>query len=169
MTEYYKLAELLPREYAKDLNFVLLATAVPSILPGCPSYLSSESLPRPTRFNRESKEEEQFAQALQLSLEQQSHDDERFKMRNFQDLTAKLSLLTSSNKWVVWCSECILHIFKPKLHDHVLNIEIRLMIYENLTIMGFRDNNEIPLSINTLSDTRQVEVCFKKSKVLLPR
>ena len=47
----------------------LFQNAVPSILPGCPTHLSSEPLPRPTRFVRESKDEELFAQALKLSIE----------------------------------------------------------------------------------------------------
>ena len=136
-------------------------------MPGCPSYLSTKPLPRPTRFNRESKEE-QFAQGLRLSLEQQAHDDGRFTVHSLQDLITKLSLLPSSNQWVTWYSECTLHIFKPKIHDKVLNIEKRLVITENLAVMGFRNSGKIPLSIDNLSDTREVEVCFEEIESSTP-
>ena len=54
----------------------LCQNAVPSILPDWLTHLSSEPLPRRTRFVRESKDEELFAHALKLSIEQQEHDTE---------------------------------------------------------------------------------------------
>ena len=42
--------------------------AVPCLLPGCPSYYSSTSTTKRTRLSYESKEEQMFNQAVQLSL-----------------------------------------------------------------------------------------------------
>ena len=42
----------------------LCQNAVPSNLPGCPSYLSSEKLHRHTRFSCETKDEENFERAI---------------------------------------------------------------------------------------------------------
>ena len=76
----------------------LCQNAVPSILPGCPRYLSSEPLPRPTRFIRETKDEEHFAHAIRLSLDQQAYNTEKFTVHNFQKLITVMSSLPLSNK-----------------------------------------------------------------------
>ena len=47
--------------------------SVPSIIPGCPSYYSSD-LPKTTQFLRVTKDEEHFALAIRLSLGQQESD-----------------------------------------------------------------------------------------------
>ena len=108
----------------------LYSTAVPSILPGCPSYLLNHCLGQLDSTAN-------LAQGLILSLEQQAHDDGRFTVHSLQDLITKLSLLPSSNQWVTWYSECTLHIFKSKLHDNILNIAKRLVITENLASWDF--------------------------------
>ena len=64
----------------------LCQNAVPSILPGCPRYLSSEHLPRPTRFICDAKDEEHFAHAIRLSLDQQAYDTEKVTVHHFQKL-----------------------------------------------------------------------------------
>ena len=69
----------------------LCLNAVPSILPGCPRYLSSEPLPRPTQFIRETKDEKHFAHAIRLSLDQQAHGTEKFTVHNFQKLNTFMS------------------------------------------------------------------------------
>ena len=42
------------------------------------------------------------------------------------------------------------------------------MITENLAVMGFRNSGKIPLSIDNLSDTREVEVCFEEIESSTP-
>ena len=50
----------------------------------------------------------------------------------------------------------------PKFQEHALTIEIRLLIKENLVVLGFRDNSEIPLSLQMITDTRQIELLLKE-------
>ena len=80
----------------------LRTTAVPMLLPGCPAYLSAEQVGRPTRFTRESKEAEQFARALDLSLQQHERDNDSFMVNSFQDLIEKIpGLLYQISGWFV--------------------------------------------------------------------
>ena len=51
---------------------------------------------------------------------------------------------------MVWCSGSNLQIFMPKLQGHLLSTEIRLLVNENLGVLGFRDNAEIPLSLHMI-------------------
>ena len=52
----------------------------------------------------------------------------------------------------------------PKFQGHTLTTEIRLLVSENLSVLGFRNNVEIPLSIHKISDTRQIELLFEEIK-----
>ena len=52
----------------------------------------------------------------------------------------------------------------PKFQGHTLTTEIRLLVSENLSVLGFRNNVEIPLSIHKTSDTRQIELLFEEIK-----
>ena len=140
----------------------LCQNAVPSILPGCPTYFSSEPLPRPTRFVRESKDEELFAQALKLSIEQQAHDTEKYGVHNFSNLLTHISSISLSNKWMAFRSGSELHILMPKLQGHTISIEMRLLVSEDMSVQGFRDNVVIPLSIHMLTDTREIELLFEE-------
>ena len=125
LTEFCKLTVILLKEYPPDQNSV--QNAVPSILPGCPTYLSSEPSPRPTRFVRESKDEELFAQALKLTIEQQAHDTEKYGVHNFSNLLTHISSISLSNKWMAFRSGSELHILMPKLQGHTISIEMRLL------------------------------------------
>ena len=86
----------MPRKYLK------LKEAVPSILPGCPTYYSTQSTNKRSRLSLESKDEELFSQALLLSLKSQTDENERFILSSFQDLQDKLSLISISNAWSFW-------------------------------------------------------------------
>ena len=90
----------------------LRTTAVPMLLPGCPAYLSAEQVGRPTRFTRESKEVEQFARALELSLQQHERDNDAFMVNSFQDLIEKIPVLLLPNMWMVCHYDCdALHLY----------------------------------------------------------
>lgn len=119
--------------------------------------------PRATRFVRESKDEELFAQALKLSIEQQAHDTEKYGVHNFSNLLTHISSISSlSNKWMAFCSGSELYILMPKLQGHTISIEMRLLVSEDMSIQGFWDNVVIPLSIHMLTDTREIELLFEE-------
>ena len=127
----------------------LCQNAVASILPGCPKYLSSEPLPRPNRFVRESIDEELFAHALKLSIEQQADDTEKYGVHNSSNLLTYISSISLSNKWMAFRSGSELHILMPKLQGHNISIEMRLLVSEDMSVQGLRDNVVIPLSFNS--------------------
>ena len=49
--------------------------AVPRLLPGCPSYLSSSSLTKPQRLDHSAREQKLFYTALEQSTEQYKVED----------------------------------------------------------------------------------------------
>ena len=88
------------------------------LLPGCPAYLSANQFGRPTRFTRESKEVEQFARALDLSLQQHERDSDSFMVNSFQDLIEKIPLLLLPNKWMVCHSDSdAINIYNSEFSD----------------------------------------------------
>ena len=50
----------------------------------------------------------------------------------------------------------------PKLQGHTISIEMRLLVSEDMSVQGFRDNVVIPLSIHMLTDTREIELLFEE-------
>ena len=143
----------------------LRTTAVPVLLPGCPAYLSAEQVGRPTRFTRESKEQEQFARALELSLHQHERDNDAFMVNSFQDLIEKIPVLLLPNMWMVCHYDCdALHIYKPEFSDQGMKILACLKVARNLRIFSFRDNLSIQLKLDVLSDIRQIEEIIQETE-----
>ena len=75
--------------------------AIPCFLPGCSSYYSSQSSSKRSRLSSESKEIDLVNQAINLSLQFENQEKEKFAVRSFQDIKAKLSLLSLTN-WSMW-------------------------------------------------------------------
>ena len=50
----------------------------------------------------------------------------------------------------------------PKFQEYALTIGILLLIKENLSVLGFHDNSEIPLSLQMITDTRQIELLLEE-------
>ena len=77
--------------------------AVPSLLPGCPSYYSSTPSPsigtKRTRFSFDSKEDDLLNQATYLSLRSKDEEKEKFSVDCMQQLRNKLSLVTLLTGW----------------------------------------------------------------------
>ena len=135
------------------------------LLPGCLAYLSAEQVGRPTRFTRESKEAEQFARALDLNLQQHERDNDSFMVNSFQDLIEKIPVLLLRNKWMVCHSDSdALHIYKPEFSDQGMKIQACLKAARNLRIFSFRDNLSIPLTLDVLSDIRQIEEIIQETE-----
>ena len=65
---------------------LLVKGAIPSILPSCPSHLSSTSTSRLSRFSYETNEEGLFTIARNLSLEIQEIEVNKFKVDCFSNL-----------------------------------------------------------------------------------
>ena len=81
-----------PRE-----KMALLETAVPTIFPNCPSYMTYKA-ERPKRL--EQKEEEMLQNALMMSKVDQRNTVVKFLVSNFQDLLNKIDLLDLTLGWL---------------------------------------------------------------------
>ena len=104
--------------------------AVPSILPGCPSYYSApHSATKRSRLSLEHKDGEHLNQAVSLSLESGVEEKEKFKIQNFQDLRAKLSFLSVNDKWSTWYpDEYTLILMRPRIDKCRIEVNMYVLI-----------------------------------------
>ena len=152
----------MPRKYLK-----LKEGAVPSILPGCPTYYSTQTTNKRSRLSIESKREELFSQALHLSLKSNIDESERFILRSFQDLQAKLPLISISNVWSYWYPNPNSLIFmRPRLDNNKILVNIYLTVEIDLSIRAYRNGEVFQLSLISVSDTCQLESLLDEIAVL---
>ena len=77
---------------------------------------------------------------------------------NFEDTISSLP-----DKWVVWHSESDTnHIYQPELTGMALKIKYCLTITDNLRVLVFRDNIDAPLTLDFLSETRQIDTLLNE-------
>ena len=64
---------------------------------------------------------------------------------------------------MVWHSESdTIHIYQPELTGMALKIKYCLTITNNLRVLAFRDNIDAPLTLDFLSDTRQIDTLLNE-------
>ena len=86
-------------------------------------------------------------------------------VNSFQDLIEKIPVLLLPNKWMVCHSDSdALHIYKPEFSDQGMKIPACLKVARNLRIFSFRDNLSIPLTLDVLSDIRQIEEIIQETE-----
>ena len=144
-------------KYTKRERPILVKGAIPSILPGCPSYLSSTKTSRPSRFSHESKEEDLFITARNLSLETQDIETKKFKVDCFSDLKEKITSCYPE-PWLLWLSQDnMLNFIYPSKSEGIIRVEAALTIDSTMTARGYFQSKEISLRINCITDVRQIE------------
>ena len=150
----------MPRKYLK-----LKEGAVPSILPGCPSYYSTQTTNKRSRLSIEYKDEELFSQALHLSLKSNIDENERFILNSFQDLQDKLPNICISNVKSYWYPNPNSLIFmRPRLDNKIL-VNIYLTVEIDLSVRAYRNGQVFPLSRIFVSDTRHLETLLDEIAV----
>ena len=144
-------------KYTKRERPILVKGAIPSILPGCPSYLSSTKTSRPSRFSHESKEEDLFITARNLSLETQDIETKKFKVDCFSDLKEKITSYYPE-PWLLWLSQDnMLNFIYPSKSEGIIRVEAALTIDSTMTALGYFQSKEISLRINCITDVREIE------------
>lgn len=132
--------------------------AIPSLLPGCPSYYSSTSTRKRTRLSYESKEKEMLNQTIQLSLKSESEAKHKFIIRNLQDLKAKLNYIVLPDNWLVWHTvNSSTRFILPRLVEKTISVDLYLEINSFLSVSAWFDGQSIPTSLNSINDIRQIE------------
>lgn len=106
--------------------------AIPSLMPNCPSYLSSEIAQRETPESRlERKENSNLLQAIQVSIKETEEYNAQRQISNFQDLLAKLSFITLPNNWHVINKETSI-LFVNLIEEPVPTIKSSVIVNEQL-------------------------------------
>ena len=130
-------------KYIKREKTILVKGAIPSILPGRPSYLSSTKTSRPYRFSHETKEEDLFIIARNLSLETQDKETKKFKVDCFSELKDKLNSCYP-DPWLLWLSQDnILNFIYPSKSEGIIIAEAALTIDSTMTARGYLQSKEI--------------------------
>ena len=148
-------------KYVKREKPILHKGAIPSILPGCPNYLSTKPIPA-SRFSHEAKDEELFSIARNLSLETLDVEGKMYRINCFSDLKEKLNSIYP-DPWLVWFSQDnILNFLYPLKCVDGINIVASLIIDSTTAVRGYLYSKEIPLEIHSINDTRQIEPLLKE-------
>ena len=107
--------------------------AVPVFLPGHPSICSqSIASTKRRRVSPTSKDEEMFNEALILSLASESEEKEKYQMYCFQDIQAKLPLLSIPKTWSLWYPDDHSLIYMLALlteHNIIVNTHIIVVLF----------------------------------------
>ena len=130
--------------------------AIPSLLPGCAPYYS-ESTSKPTRLSFNHKEDIHFQKGIILSRESQQIEELKYRITSLAGLKEYLFHLTLPTDWYSWFSHDRIRIINPLQSQGNVTISIRsyISIDSSLNVSAFQEQ-EIPLSITTLEDTRQI-------------
>ena len=143
----------IPRKKSK-----LSDDAVPNIFPNCPSYLTSTQS-KPDRFSRDVKEAELFRKAIKQILEQQVSDEEMYKLYTFQQLRERMNSLTLPYDSLLWNSnDNSVHFLRPTHVNEQLLLDSSMSIDSSLNVKAKRGTYAVPLSLNIIDDTRQIDL-----------
>ena len=147
-------------------KYKLSDDAIPCIFPNCPFYLSLTQ-PKPVRFSRDEKDAELFAEAIKQSLEKQVSDEERYKFYSFQQLKEKIKLLALPEDWLLWNSDSNhLHFLKQACLNDNLIIDYSMTIDTSLYVKAKSGSLPIPLTINIIHDTREIELLLNEIPII---
>ena len=133
--------------------------AVPVFLPGHPSICSqSITSTKRRRVSPTSKDEEMFNEALTLSLASESEDKEKYQINCFQDIQAKLPLLSLPKTWSLWYPDDHSLIYMlPLLTEHNIIVNTHILVSFDLSVRAYRNGEILPLPICSISDIRHLE------------
>ena len=137
---------------------ILRDGATPSLLPNCPKYLSTDQQStRPKRLDRHKIETDLFFQAVEQSLDCNRTEESKYAVQSLAELKIKLTDFEFPPYWVKWVSEdnCI-NLVRMSKEKHI-SASAYITINDSLTPTGFYHNIQIPLSIDHLSDIRQID------------
>ena len=110
------------------------------------------------------KDAELFAETIKQSLEKQVSDEERYKLYSFQQLKEKIKLLALPEDWLLWNSDSNhLHFIKPAYLNDNLIIDYSMTIDTSLYVKAESGSLPIPLTINIMHDTREIELLLNET------
>ena len=110
--------------------------SVPVFLPGHPSICSqSIASTKRRRVSPTSKDEEMFNEALTLRLASESEEKEKYQFFCFQDIQAKLPLLSIPKTWSLWYLDYHSLIYMlPLLTEHNIIVKTHILVSFDLQL-----------------------------------
>ena len=140
--------------------------AVPVFLPEHPSICSqSIASTKRRRVSPTSKDEEMFNEALTLSLASESEEKEKYQIYCFQDIQAKLPLLSMPKTWYLWYPDDHSLIYMlPLLTEHNIIVNTHILVSFDLSVGAYRNGEILSLPICSISDIRHLESILYKLK-----
>ena len=124
--------------------------AIPRLLPGCPSYYSNSSSKR-TRLSFESKEDF-INQVLNLSLQSEEEEKEKFSVRTIQDLKVKLNFISIPVNWsVLYPNDHCVNFVHTEIVSHTVSANMYLNIDSSLNTAAFVYGKNISLSLHGIT------------------
>ena len=137
---------------------ILRDNACPCFLPNCPTYLSSHpTSTQPKRLDPDHIDLTHFKTALKYSQEEYEIEQKKFAVDSFDLIKSKLIHQEFSPNWLIWYpSSAEINLIKPSTSGDAISITSSIKIDNWLTVKGFVHNTQIPLSVSSISDVRQV-------------
>ncbi|KAH7942367.1 hypothetical protein HPB49_023482 [Dermacentor silvarum] len=134
--------------------------SVPTVFPGCPSYLSvPHNSTRETPDAKRSRQEaSQLARAVEESLASYEVEQERDRFSSLEELKARLQVVSVSAKWnVIHKEECSMFLNITDYREPWLNAS--LTVFENLKVFACYQGSQIKnLGSTVVPDSVQKDV-----------
>ena len=107
-----------------------------------------------------------FFQAIEQSLDCNRTEESKYAVKSLAELKLKLTDFEFPRSWVKWASEdnCI-NLVRLSKEKHI-STSAYFTINDSLTPAGFYHNIQIPLSIDNLSDIRQIDAIISDVSLL---
>ena len=114
---------------------------VPVFLPGHPSICSQYiASTKRRRVSPTSKDEEMFNEALTLGLASENEEKEKYQFYCFQDIQAKLPLLSIPKTWSLWYPDDHSLIYMlPLLTEHNIIVNTHILVSFDLPVRAYRN------------------------------
>ena len=130
-------------------------TAIPTIFPNCPSYLTDRT-EKSKRVSRDDKDEIMLREAFSMSRIDDKTTVVKFQVNTFAELLTKLDL---NNDWVTYNPGTnSFYFLKIVLLANIPSIERTLIIDHDLNAKAlYMEKHPIQLSTRVINDIRQIE------------
>jgi predicted nucleic acid binding AN1-type Zn finger protein len=144
-------------------RYRLRQNAIPSIMPNCPSYLSTKIVSRESAAERRCRKEDAFMKiAVASSIASNVEYEKKISVQDFQMCIDKVKNETFNGWTVIYQEECI--IFSVLKLNPVPKIIISAVIDKNLSLNVCKDSfkinslnkRKLPWKIETISDIHSV-------------
>ena len=139
-------------------KITLKKSAVPSIFPNCPSYLTDVAT-KPQRLSWHDKEQKRVQEACEKSRIDHGETEAKFIVSTLSCIFSKLYLIQLPNGWLTHQPNFNTIIFlKIQFDSNVSTIDRSIIVDENLFCKAFyRQTYKIELSCHTFNDIRSLE------------